>query len=144
MSENLSGKQLRAMEALLEGKTIPMAAGAASVDERTVRRWLKKPIFYTELQARAAEILDATAHRLTQAMSNAPLVVHKVMMDMETPAAVKLAAAKILLDSGLRMKQYRDQETQIQEALERLGRLEEQQEGRHDTERVSHVRTWAD
>jgi hypothetical protein len=119
-----------------------MAAQAAGVDERTVRRWKKRPVFHAELQARAAEILDATSHRLMMAMSNAPLVVHRMMMDKQTPDAVKLAAARIILDSGLKMMAYQDQEARIQDALERLGRLEEQQqEGRH-AKQAERVRTW--
>ncbi len=142
MSENLPGPQLKALEALLEGKTVPMAAQAAGVDERTVRRWKKRPAFHAELQSRAAEVLDATSHRLTMAMSNAPLVVHSIMMAKETPIAVKLVAARIILDSGLKMKEYRDQEARIQDALDRLGQLEEQQqEGRH-AEHAERVRTW--
>lgn len=144
MSENLSGKQLQALEALLEGKTVPMAAEAAGVDERTVRRWLKKPAFYAELQARATEILDATTQRFALVMSNAPQIIQTIMMDKTAPPAVRLAAAKIATDSRLKLLEHREQEARIQDALERLGRLEEQQEGRHDAERLERVRTWAE
>jgi len=143
MREKMPSRQLKALEALLEGRTVPQAAKIADVHESTIRRWMKQPAFHTELQARAAELLDATSQRLNLAMSNAPLIVHTVMMDANAPATVRLAAARIALDSGLKLLEHRDQEARIQEALERLGRLEEQQEGRHDTERADHVRTWA-
>lgn len=142
MREILPGRQLDALNQLLEGKTVPAVAESVGVHESTIRRWMKQPAFYAEMQARASELLDATTARLNQTMSNAPEIVNQIMMNDESPATVKLAAARIALDSGLRLLEARTQEARIQDALERLARLEEKQtEKRHDTD-TSHVRTW--
>ena len=130
MAENLTGPQYKLLEALLEGQTVPMAAQVAGVSERTARRWTKQPLFHAELQARAAEMMDATTQRLSMTMLSAPLIVHQIMLDKKAPEFVRLNAARIALDSGLKLLEARNQEAKIQDALERLGRLEEQQEER--------------
>ena len=118
MSGNLTTKQALAIDALLSGQSAAGAAAVAGVNGRTLRRWRAMPHFHTELQARAGEALDDATRHLTAVMAGAPSVIDAVMTDEAAPPAVRIAAARIAIESGLKLIEIRDLLARI-EALEK-------------------------
>ena len=118
MTGNLTAKQALAIDALLSGQSAAGAAAVAGVNDRTLRRWRAMPHFHTELQARAGEALDDATRHLTAVMAGAPSVIDAVMTDEAAPPAVRIAAARIAIESGLKLIEIRDLLARI-EALER-------------------------
>src|SRR4051812_48329646 len=97
-NRSLTGKQERALLALLSQPTICAAAKAARVSERTLFAWLKLPLFATAYREARAEAVSQAVGRLQQASSEAVDTLKSVMQDAEAPAPAKVAAAKIVLE----------------------------------------------
>lgn len=108
MADILTGKQLRAIDALMTGATIADAATAAGVGLRTLYRWRTLPTFRHELQTRATDSLDATARAMSATMSDAPATIAAIMSDDTMPPGVRLNAAKIALENGIRLMELVD------------------------------------
>lgn len=96
----LNAKQERAIVALLREPTVPKAAQAAEVGERTLFRWLSEPVF-SKAYRKARRDAFGQAIALTQ--HYAPHAVNtlvKAMADSSTPAHVRVTAAATLLKFG--------------------------------------------
>ena len=92
--------------ALAAGATLVDAARQAGVSERTVRRRLDDPAFCQQVdEARAAMLTQAVA-RLTAA-SVAAVETLQTLLAAE-PAFVRLAAARAILDLGLKYREHHD------------------------------------
>jgi hypothetical protein len=99
-ADGLTGRQGRAVEALLREPTATRAAVAAGVSERTIRRWGREPAFRDAL-LRARRDAFGQAVGLTQRY--APVAVATLVRVMQDPAAgasAKVAAAGVLLRFG--------------------------------------------
>ena len=123
MSDILSGKQLKALEALLSGQPVPAAARAVGVSDRTLRRWKARPAFDAELRARADEALDDTSRRLSLVAANAPLVIQAVMMDRGASSGARIAAARLALEERRKFKELQDFADRLDEIEQRLASL---------------------
>ena len=104
MSENLTTKQAALLAAMLEGKSLAEAAAATGANERTARRWYNEPRFQVELQRRTSDALNDASRGMTDAMQGAPAVIKAIMHDEGVAPSVRLQAARILVDSNLRLK----------------------------------------
>jgi hypothetical protein len=96
----LSARQGTAVDALLQGHPITHAALSAGVNERTLRRWMRRPRFQAAVMAGRREAFGQ-AIGLTQRY--APVAVAtlvKVMNDAGASANAKVAAAAVLLKFG--------------------------------------------
>jgi len=123
MSDYLSNRQMRAIDALMSGRNVAGAAEAAGVSVRTLRRWRDSPLFTAELQARGGEALEDTARQLSAAMRAAPATIAAIMTDGKLPAGVRLAAAKTALENGMRLIELTDLMQRL-EALEKHANIE--------------------
>lgn len=125
MSENalknvrqLTGKQQKALEALLTGETKGNAAAIAGVNPRTLNRWMNEDIlFWNTLQNESHKTIFDSTRRLTAAMDTAVTVMVEVMEDQETPAAVRLRAAQMVTETAIKLIETND-------ILRRLDELE--------------------
>lgn len=117
-SARLSAKQQRAIEALLSGATKGDAAATAGVNPRTLNRWLNEDVlFWDTLQGESHKtVIDAT-RRLTAAMDTAVTVMTAVMQDGDAPAAVRLRAAQVMIETAVKLIETTD-------ILKRLDELE--------------------
>jgi hypothetical protein len=116
--DGLTGKQGRAVEALLREPTAARAAALAGVNERTIRRWSREPAFRAAL-LRGRRDAFGQAVGLTQRY--APVAVAalvKVLQDPAAGASAKVAAAGVLLRFGR-------EGIELDDLAERLERLEE-------------------
>lgn len=116
-TRRLTPKQRRALDALLSGATVGHASGAAGVTTRTLARWRLQPDFSHELRRRTTQAVGDATRRLAGSLDVAVDVLRLVMLDATEPAAVRVRAAKVALDTGLRLME-------LTEVLERLETLE--------------------
>jgi hypothetical protein len=116
--DGLTPRQGRAVEALLREPSAARAAAAAGVNERTLRRWAREPLFRAAvLRARR----DAFAQAVGLTQRYAPVAVATLVRVMQDPAAgagAKVTAAAVLLRFG------RDG-VELDDLAERVERLEE-------------------
>jgi hypothetical protein len=100
------------------GATLEGAAQKAGVSKATVQRRLNDPVFQTRLQEIRSDMVKRTAGTLTAAASEAV----KTLLSLQQPAiphAVRLGAARSILEIGIKMREVADLE-------ERLTALEQQ------------------
>jgi hypothetical protein len=101
-NRSLTGKQERALLALLSQPTIQAAAEAARISERTLFGWLKEKAFADAYRAARALAVSQAISRLQQVSSQAVDTLEGVMKDIETPAPAKVTAAKTVLEMALK------------------------------------------
>jgi hypothetical protein len=105
--------------ALACGATAEAAARALGVSERTVYRRLKVPEFCKRLQQLRADMVQRTAGALTAAGSEAVRTL--LALQKETaPPAVRLQAARAVLELGVKMREIVDLEERVQALEEQL------------------------
>ena len=113
----LSGRQERAIDALLHDPTFSRAAATVGVHERTLRRWTRTPVFHSALLGARREAFGQ-AIGLTQRY--APVAVAtlvKVINDSGAGAGAKVTAAAVLLKFGR-------EGIELDDLAERVGALE--------------------
>ena len=114
----LTGKQTKALEALLDGANIQDAASAAGVNRKTVARWLQEPAYWKLYQVNHRRGLELAARRLTGKLDMAVDMVSSVMEDDEAPPSVRLRAAQQVIEGSLKL-------LEVSDFAERLAALEE-------------------
>ena len=112
----LRPSQRAALGALIEGATKTEAAAVAGCQVRTLNRWLDDPLFSAELKRHTTQALVNAGRRLTGVMDRAIDTIHEVLRDKREKSSVRLRAAQIAIDSGLRLIEAAD----IAERLERI------------------------
>lgn len=124
--KRLTGKQQRALDALLDGANVQTAAQLAGVNRKTLARWLAHDVaFWNTYQAHSRAGLQLAARRLTNKLDDAVELLGDVMANEEAPAGVRLRAAQLTLDGALRLLETAD----ILERLDALEKRLEQQNG---------------
>lgn len=114
----------KALAALLTEPTKGDAAKAAGISRRTLSKYLQDEDFkraYNE----AFESLIADATRVAQgSLSPAMVTLRQIMEDKKVNAAVRVQAARSILEYGMKLNEQYD-------IIERLKRLEEANETRY-------------
>jgi hypothetical protein len=130
MSENLSSKQTRAINALLSEPGFGRAAGKVGVTERTLRRWMQEPHFLLAYREASTGAIKHTVGRLQSASGDAVTVLQIVMRDAKNPPIVRLNAAKAVIEFALKGLDHDELQRRI-EVLERtIGLLGEEARGK--------------
>lgn len=94
---DLRPEQLRAILALLQGRTLTAAAREAGVDRRTLYRWGQEPAFVAALGQLQHELAGAV-RRSVRAMAVEALATLRLLLnDPAVPASVRLEAAREVL-----------------------------------------------
>lgn len=107
----LTARQEKAIQALLAGATVQEAAKNVRVGRTTMYRWLNNVTFraaYAAAQERAQAWMEA---RLRSLAAKAVQALEQILDDDNTPASVKVDAARVVLEFTLR-----DRETVAQPA----------------------------
>lgn len=116
--DDLNPRQVKALAALLSGKTITDAAQLAEVNESTVRRWLREDeAFNRALADGRREALAAAMNVTTAVARTAAAVVLEVMTDRRSPPGVRLRAACAVLEMLMKWAEMQDFEARLR-ALE--------------------------
>ena len=124
MSE-LNSNQVKAVQVLASGGSVPEAAEKAGVAERTVYNWRLNDITF---RAKLTELTDAVFFDGVMVMSSlirdAATVLQSVMNDTKAADRDRVSAARAALSSALQIReQYALQERleAIEQQLEQLG-----------------------
>jgi hypothetical protein len=109
--------------ALMSTATLSQAAAKAGVSERTVNLRLKDPQFCAAYRQARRDAVAVATGLLMKASAQAVAVLVSLMTDRETPAAVRIAAARTVLEQSFRACELEDIDARLT-AIERMNELE--------------------
>ena len=115
----MTGRQKKALAALLSYPTMNAAASAAGVNYSTLRRWMTddtefREAYHDELSA----LVEDAANNVRKSMGEILDNLYEIATCGTGSNSVAVAAAKVFLDSGIRIIEAASYETRIAE-LER-------------------------
>ena len=114
-------KQQKALVELTRQPTIKDAAKAAGCSYSALRDWLKNDSeFQTAYRAIMSEQLEDVSRQGQQSMSNALSVLAEISEDALAGGSVRVAAARAMLEYGLRLKTAVDTEARLTAIEEKL------------------------
>ena len=113
-------KKAEALAALLTEKTQKDAAKKAGISERTLAAYLADPDFRKKYEEELSKITHSASVKLRKYMSEAVDVLHSTATDQETGATAKVAAARAILDYGLKVSEMEDLRNKLEELEERI------------------------
>jgi len=99
----LSPRQRIAAAALIAAPSVAQAASASNVTERTLYRWLELPEFRALVSQLESRIINSTVHSLVNIQQEAIDIVSDLSRHSDNDS-VKLRAAKVLLDTLLKLR----------------------------------------
>ena len=111
--QKLSRNQEKAIAALLVHPSIPAAAKAIKVGESTLSRWLKISSFQAAYRSARKQVVSFAIAKMQTAMMEAVDTLKTVMNDPEAPASTRVAAARTILDLGVKSLEIEDFEERI-------------------------------
>lgn len=127
MASELNPKQERAITALLSTSRLNEAARLAGVSDSTLGRWLRDAAFKERLRQERGEAIGAAVGSLQVAMATAAETLCTVAADPAQPGAVRVSAAKAILDAGLRAAMVDDLGAQVDEMRAALDAMQRSQ-----------------
>jgi hypothetical protein len=110
-----SKRQDQFIVALLEHPTLDKAAAALGVSDVTLWRCLKKPEFAEAFRKARREAFSQSIARLQHASNAAVGTLLRVMTDREAPAASRVRAADVVLQTALRGMEIEDIDARLRE-----------------------------
>ncbi len=116
--DELSTNKRKALTAIISTPTIPAAAAACGLCQRTLYNYLRDPVFREALSARQGEITSAATAAAADLTGRALAVLGELLDDPLTPPAVR---ARVALGApGIAQRLIEQNDLQ-----ERISRLEE-------------------
>lgn len=119
----MTPKQERALAALVLCPTAREAAKAAGLSESTLRRYKQDPTFLEEYRKRCNESLEAACTKAKSALPPAIERLNRIAQDDKQQPREQIAAARAVLEYGLRLIEANDFEQRLR-ALEERGKNE--------------------
>jgi DNA mismatch repair ATPase MutS len=113
--DGLTPKQHKALAALLSEPTVKAAAARVGIGERTLHTWLREPAFdvaYTDARHDAVGLAVGRLQHATGLAVDALIDV----LDTEytpAPAAVRVSAAKVIIEYAIRFRELDELESRI-------------------------------
>ncbi len=122
----LTQRQQRALRALLTQPTKTDAARDAGISPRTLRDYLADEGFQQEYKRAFDELVTDATRQAQRALSPAISALRSIVEDEEESSSARIAAARSLLEYGLRLTEFSD-------VLDRIDDLEARQNeyGKH-------------
>lgn len=118
----MTGKQKKALAALLIAPTKREAAALAGISYPTLRRWVAQDeAFRRAYQDELAALLESASEQVRHGMLDAVTTLRRIVADEEAPQGTRVAASRVLLDSGLRLIEAADFEARLTALEERDG-----------------------
>jgi len=111
----LAPKEETAIQALISNRTLKQAAAAAGISDTTLWRWLRKPHFRNAYLDARRSIVPQSIARFQQLSSDAPGVLHSIMLDESQNGAIRIAAAKMIVGSALKGVELEDHGERLEE-----------------------------
>ncbi len=111
----MTGKQKKALAALLSASTVRDAAAAAGISYATLRRWIAEDSeFRREYKSELQSIVESAAAQARQGMGEALKVLRSIANDEEAPSNARVSAAKVLVENGPKIIEVQDFEARIE------------------------------
>lgn len=105
------GCDARFVAARAAGASVPAAARAAGVSERTAYRWLEDPAVRQQIEEARADIVARAVMKLSAASTEAAETLRRLLYsDMDF---ARLAAARAILELGAKLRGLEELETRI-------------------------------
>lgn len=104
----MTDRKEKALAALLTYPTQEQAAQAAGIAPRTLRGYLQDEAFANEYERRRQDLVISATAQLQQSLSAAVAALRDVVQSDISSDSAKIAAARTLLDHGLRYSELAD------------------------------------
>lgn len=98
----------RALQALLTCKSKQEAAAVAGISTRTLTTYLADPEFQQEYNKAFRQLVASATRDAQAALSPAIGILRAIMEDEEESSSGRIAAARSLLEYGLRLTEFND------------------------------------
>ena len=117
----MTGKQKKAIAALLNASTVREAAAAAGISYATLRRWLAKDAeFRAAYNSELQGVLDHAAAQARIGMDEAAGVMRGIINDRNAPRKERISAGRALMEFGPKLVEIQDFEARITELEKRI------------------------
>lgn len=104
----LTTRQQKALQALLTYPTKKAAAEAAGITDRTMRTYLANEEFQSEYKKAFHALVTEATRQAQQSLSPALSALKSIVEDEEESSSSRIAAARALLEYGLRLTEFND------------------------------------
>jgi len=119
--EKYGRKKELAIAALLTSSSMPAAAVNCGISESTLRRWLQNETFAKCYRRERTRMLESTVNLLRQKSMAAVETLADIAESEESPASVRVSAARAVIELAIRGAELQDLEERIAE-LEQLAK----------------------
>jgi len=110
---NLEAKHDAAITALLSTRTVRAAAKKANLSEPTLYRLLQSEDFKTKYRAARRELVENTISQLQRDGQDAATALRQIVKDKKAPSSVRVAAARVILEQGIKAVELIDLEERV-------------------------------
>lgn len=104
----LTARQSKALQALLTYPTKKEAAAAAGISTETLRTYLANEEFQNEYRKAFTGLVIEATRQAQKALSPALSALSDIVKDDEENSSARIAAARSLLEYGLRLTEFSD------------------------------------
>lgn len=108
MTDKLTAKQQKALEALIVSSSLRQAARISGVSERAIQNYLKQNEFLIAYRNAGAARLRNATRIMQNALSDAASALHDIVKNGNEPSSNRIAAARALLEYGARYTEFTD------------------------------------
>lgn len=117
----MSPNKSRALAALLTHPTKQEAAKAAGISDKTLRNYLSDPEFQQEYKKAFAGLVEDATRSAQRALTPAINTLRQIVEDAEETSTSRIAAARTLLEYGLRFTEFNDILSEVEATEEGTG-----------------------
>lgn len=126
-ADNLTPKQVKALTALLSGRTVEATAKEVGVNPATVHRWLGEPAFKAARDAGQRELAELGLSLLLSLVRNA-VAVQAAHLQEHTRVQIRQRASEFVIEHALKWIELEDMKAQIDALMARMAELETRRE----------------
>ncbi len=119
--QHLTGRHLKAIDALLAVGDVALAAQEAGINKATLYRWLQEPVFVAAVRQAEAKAIDDLSRMLVRLSRTATATLAKAMTDSATPMATRVRAADVTLNRLLQLRELATLEARVTELERSVG-----------------------
>lgn len=110
----MTGKQKKALAALLSAATMQQAARTAGVSYSSLRRWLAEDTeFRRQYNRELQSIVERAAVQARAGMAEAVSALREIVTDGEAAQNARVSAARAILESGAKLVEIADFEARL-------------------------------
>lgn len=111
--DKLPAKKARALSCLLSSRGFCEAAKAAGVGEATLWRWMREEDFSQAYAEARRQVVEVALANLQGACGKAVATLEAVLDDAVAPFSCKVAAARVILETSVKIIELQDLESRL-------------------------------